>query len=151
MRLTVMTDYALRLMIYLAHRSDRRCTIGEVARAHGISETHLMKVTHQLGVQGWIRTTRGRGGGIGLARSPADISIGAVVRSIEPDFRLAECFGAASRCALTGQCRLAGILGDGLQAFFSSLDARTLADIAGTAPPPSSAPPTAPPAVPTRS
>lgn len=134
MRLTVMTDYALRLLVYLARHPDRRCTIVEVAQAHAISEAHLMKVTHRLGVHGWILTSRGRGGGMRLAHPPAEIGIGAVVRSMETDFRLAECFGPRSTCALTGDCRLAGILRQGLEAFFRGLDSRTLADIVAGAP-----------------
>lgn len=134
MRLTVMTDYALRLLVYVAKRPDRRCTIVEVAQAHGISKAHLMKVTHQLGIHGWLLTTRGRGGGIRLAHPPGEISLGAVVRSMETDFRLAECFGPDSACGLTGDCRFASIIEEALQAFFRSLDSRTLADIIAIAP-----------------
>jgi len=61
MRLTTMTDYALRLLMYVAQQPDRLCTISEVAQAYAISEAHLMKVTHQLGLQGWIETVRGEG------------------------------------------------------------------------------------------
>lgn len=140
MRLTVMTDYALRLLVYVAKRPDRRCTIVEVAQAHGISEAHLMKVTHQLGIYGWILTARGRGGGIRLARPPGEIRLGEVVRSMETDFRLAECFGPGSACALTGDCRLAGMIDEALQAFFRSLDSRTLAQIVAAAPTPPTPP-----------
>ncbi len=129
MRLTTMTDYALRLLMYVAQQPDRLCTIAEIARVHGISEAHLMKVTHQLGLQGWIETVRGKGGGMRLARAPAHVNLGAVVRSIEPDFDLVECFATGSQCTLTGQCRLAGVLGGALQGFMAHLDGFTLADL----------------------
>ncbi len=130
MKLTVMTDYALRLLMYVAQRPERLCTIAEVAQAHGISEAHLMKVTHQLGLQGWIETVRGKGGGMRLARTPAQINLGAVVRGIEPDFDLVECFADGdSRCRLSGHCRLAGVLGGALRAFSEHLNAFTLADL----------------------
>src|SRR5437762_12377457 len=88
MRLTTMTDYALRLLMYVAQQGDDRlCNIAEVAQVYGISEAHLMKVTHQLGMAGWLQTVRGKGGGMRLARRPEDINLGAVVRSIEPDER----------------------------------------------------------------
>jgi Rrf2 family protein len=90
MRLTTMTDYAMRLLMYVAQQPDRLCTIAEVANAYGISEAHLMKITHQLGLSGWLETVRGKGGGMRLAAAPADINVGAVVRSIEPDFYLVE-------------------------------------------------------------
>ncbi|MGX5652676.1 Rrf2 family transcriptional regulator [Hydrogenophaga sp. YM1] len=129
MRLTTLTDYALRLLMYVARQPGRLCTIAEVAQAHGISEAHLMKVTHLLGRQGWIETVRGKGGGMRLARAPADINLGAVVRGMEPDFLLVECFGEDSRCALTGRCGLAGVLDGALQSFLSHLDGHTLADL----------------------
>ena len=129
MRLTTMTDYALRLLMYVAQQPERLCTIAEIAQAHGISEAHLMKVTHQLGLQGWISTVRGKGGGMRLAHAPGDINLGAVVRSIEPDFDLVECFGPNNHCVLPGHCQLAGVLSGALQAFLAHLDGFTLADL----------------------
>lgn len=136
MRLTTMTDYAMRLLMYVARQPDRLCTISEVARAYGISEAHLMKITHQLGLAGFIETVRGKGGGMRLAAAPADINLGAVVRSIEPDFSLVECFTHEDRCVLTGHCRLAAVIDGALQRFLEHLDTYTLADLLpGTAVP----------------
>jgi len=129
MRLTTMTDYALRLLLYVAQRPERLCTIAEIAQAYAISETHLMKVTHQLGLRGWIVTVRGKGGGMRLAQRPEDINLGAVVRSIEPDFQLVECFASGNACTLSGSCGLTGILEGALQGFLAHLDGFTLADI----------------------
>ena len=129
MRLTTMTDYALRLLMHVAQQPQRLCTISEVAQAYGISEAHLMKVTHQLGLQGWIETVRGKGGGMRLAHAPHDINLGAMVRGIEPDFALVECFSTGNQCVLTGQCRLASVLGGALQDFMAHLDGFTLADL----------------------
>lgn len=129
MRLTTMTDYALRLLMYVAQQPERLCTIAEIAQAYGISEAHLMKVTHQLGLQGWIETVRGKGGGMRLAHKPEAMNLGAIVRSIEPDFAIAECFGSANQCTLTGQCRLAYVFNGALQAFMAHLDSFTLAEV----------------------
>jgi len=129
MRLTLMTDYALRLLMYVARQPQRLCTISEVAQAYEISEAHLMKVTHQLALQGWIVTVRGKGGGMRLAHLPQEINIGAVVRGMEPDFALVECFGSDNRCTLTGDCRLAAMLQGALQGFLAHLDEFTLADL----------------------
>ncbi len=129
MRLTTMTDYALRLLMYVGQRADRLCTIAEVAQAHGISEAHLMKVTHALGRAGFLHTVRGKGGGMQLAIEPAQINLGAVVRAIEPDFMLVECFDRGTGCVLTGHCRLAGVISDALRAFLERLDACTLAEL----------------------
>ncbi len=129
MRLTTMTDYAMRLLMYVAHNPDRLCTIAEIAAAYGISEAHLMKITHQLGQAGFLETVRGKGGGMRLAAPPAQINLGAVVRHIEPDFTLVECFAGDNSCVLTGHCRLAAIVASALDGFLAHLDRFTLADL----------------------
>jgi Rrf2 family nitric oxide-sensitive transcriptional repressor len=129
MRLTTMTDYSMRLLMYVAKHPERLCTIAEVARAYDISETHLMKITHQLGLCGWLETVRGKGGGMRLAAAPADINLGAVVRSIEPDFFLVDCFGSDTVCLLAGSCQLTSIVSGALQVFMQHLDRHTLADL----------------------
>jgi Rrf2 family nitric oxide-sensitive transcriptional repressor len=129
MRLTSHTDYAMRLLIHLAQNPGRLCTIAEIAQAYGISETHLMKITHQLGLAGWIETLRGKGGGMRLARAPKEIVLGDVVRSMESDFSLVECFATGGNCMLTGNCGLTGVLEGALESFMRHLDGYTLADI----------------------
>jgi Rrf2 family nitric oxide-sensitive transcriptional repressor len=136
MRLTTMTDYAMRLLMYVAHNPDRLCTIAEIADAYGVSEAHMMKITHQLSQAGFIETVRGKGGGMRLARPPAQINLGAVVRSVEPDFSLVECFAGGSNCVLTGHCRLAGVVAGALEGFLAHLGRYTLAELL----PPESAP-----------
>ncbi len=129
MRLTTLTDYAMRLLIHLAQHPERLCTIAEVAESYGISEAHLMKITHQLGLAGWIETVRGKGGGMRLAREPGAIVLGEVVRSMESDFFLVECFATGGNCMLTGNCGLTGVLEGALRSFMQHLDGYTLADI----------------------
>ena len=136
MRLTQMTDYAMRLLIFLAQHPGRLCTIAEIARSYGISETHLMKITHQLALAGWIETVRGNGGGMRLAREPKDIVLGAVVRDIEPDFSIVECFATGGSCMLTGNCKLTGVIDGALRSFMQHLDAHTLADVLPAPPQP---------------
>lgn len=132
MRLTTMTDYSMRLLMYVAKHPEGLCTIAEVARAYDISEAHLMKVTHQLGLCGWLETVRGKGGGMRLAAAPADINLGAVVRSIEPDFFLVDCLGSDTVCQLAGSCQLTSIVSGALQGFLQHLDRHTLADLLPT-------------------
>lgn len=129
MRLATMTDYALRLLMHVAQRPGRLCTIAEVAQAHGISEAHLMKVTHLLGRKRWIQTVRGKGGGMRLALPASEINLGAVVRSMEPDFDLVECFASGGQCTLSGRCRLTGVLAGAMRGFLAHLDGHCLADL----------------------
>lgn len=130
MRLTNYTDYSLRVLIYLAVKPHGdKSTITEITEAYQISRNHLTKVIHQLGKIGLIETTRGRGGGITLAKAPTDIKIGDVVRETEEDFRIVECFGPDNKCVLTPVCGLRHVLHDALQAYLAVLDKYTLADL----------------------
>lgn len=135
MRLTAMTDYSMRLLMYLGRNRERLCTIAEVARVHGISEPHLMKITHRLAQAGWVETTRGKNGGMRLAREPQDISVGAVVRDMENDLAVVACLGTGQTdCILVGQCGLTRIMQGALDQFLAHLDAYTLADILPASP-----------------
>jgi Rrf2 family nitric oxide-sensitive transcriptional repressor len=132
MRLTLHTDFALRVLIYLALRRDRRVSIREIAQAHRISENHLVKVVHNLGRGGFVETTRGKGGGLRLGRAPDEINVGEVVRFTEDDLALVACFQAdGPGCALIDACRLQRLIGEALQAFLAVLDGKTLADLVG--------------------
>lgn len=129
MRLTQLTDYAMRVLIHLALNPGRLCTIGEIATRYGISQTHLMKITHQLGRAGWVRTVRGKGGGMALALPPEHVQLGQVVATMEPDFNIVECFSTGSSCMLTGSCKLTGVMDGALRSFIDHLDRHTLLDI----------------------
>lgn len=129
MRLTTMTDYAMRLLMYVAQQPNRLSTIAEVAKVYDISEAHLMKITHQLALNGWLETVRGKGGGLRLAAAPADINLGTVVRSMETDFYLVDCLARETACNLAGNCKLTGIMSGALQSLMQYLDGYTLADL----------------------
>jgi Rrf2 family nitric oxide-sensitive transcriptional repressor len=130
MKLTTFTDYSLRVLIYLAADTTRRTTIAEIAESFGISENHLVKVVHFLGKQGWIDTVRGKGGGILLAMPPEKVNVGRVVRDTEGAAVPAECFSEeGGHCVITHCCRLKGVLGEAVKAFYAVLDRYTLADI----------------------
>ncbi|HCE07121.1 MAG TPA: BadM/Rrf2 family transcriptional regulator [Oxalobacteraceae bacterium] len=133
MRLTIYTDYALRTLMHLAVQRDRLVTIQDIADLHGIAKNHLTKVVHQLGLLGVVETVRGRNGGLKLGKEPAQINIGAVVRSTEPDFYMAECFNRSrNECVLTPTCVLKGVLSAATAAYLDVLDGVTLEDLAKT-------------------
>ena len=129
MRLTHLSDYSLRVLMYAGAMP---VPIGDNPRdreGYGISENHLMKVVHGLARQGYIETVRGRGGGIRLARPAAEISVGSVIRAMEDDFALVECFRTGNTCRITPVCRLRGALQQALDAYFEVLDNWTLAEL----------------------
>jgi Rrf2 family nitric oxide-sensitive transcriptional repressor len=132
MRLTIYTDYCLRVLIYVATHPEKPATIAGIARSYGISENHLVKVVHFLGKEGFLHNVRGRGGGLRLARPAKDIRVGDVVRCAEGPPVLAACFDAAAMpCSIYPACRLRNMLSDAADAFHRELDRHTLADLVG--------------------
>lgn len=130
MRLTLYTDYSLRVLIYLAQNPDKIVTISELADFYRISRNHLVKVVHELGLSGYVQTTRGKHGGIRLARPADQIVVGEVVRKTEPDFDLLECLNPeADRCVITNVCKLKSVLAEARDTFLGELDSYTLADL----------------------
>jgi Rrf2 family nitric oxide-sensitive transcriptional repressor len=127
MRFTLHTDYGLRVLLYAAAHPDRVVTTAEIGAAYGISKHHLVRVAQSLRDGGYLELKTGRSGGLALARDPDEISIGAVVRALEPDLRLVECFDPeTSTCPITAVCGLAGALQDARDAFLAVLDRVTL-------------------------
>jgi Rrf2 family nitric oxide-sensitive transcriptional repressor len=132
MRLTTFTDYTLRVLIYLgAHeQGGRLATISDVATAYDIPRSHLTKIVNHLARKGYVKTTRGKGGGMRLARAPGEIAIGDVVRSTEEDLAVAECFrNGHCGCPILPVCALRGVLERALGEFLKVLDGQTLSDL----------------------
>jgi Rrf2 family nitric oxide-sensitive transcriptional repressor len=129
MRLTTLSDYALRVLMYAAASGDKLLTIEETARTYQISRAHLMKVVNILVRKGFLRGVRGRSGGFMLAKTPETIVVGDVIRATEPDFALVECFATGNQCIVTGCCKLPTMLNEALNNFIVTLDRYTLADL----------------------
>lgn len=134
MRLTLHTDYALRVMVHVGLRNGDLVTITEIADCYGISKNHLTKVVHQLGRIGYLETVRGKYGGVRLLRQPEDVLLGQFIRDTEEDFALVRCMrcDSSNECRLSGQCIAHDALASGLRAFFTELDRYTLADMLET-------------------
>lgn len=129
MRLTVFTDYALRVLMYLALESDRRVRIRDVAEAYGISHNHLMKVVNTLARAGLVESSRGVSGGLTLARAADELTVGEVVRHCEDDLAIVECFRSDNQCVITPDCVLKQVFAEARTAFMDVLDGRTIADL----------------------
>ena len=130
MQLSFHADYACRVLIYLAVVDDQQSSIAAVAKAYAISENHLVKVVHHLGKLGYLTTTRGRGGGIKLARTPAEINIGEVVRAMEPHFTVVECLDQQTNtCPIVPVCGLKAAISKATAAFLATLDDYSLQDV----------------------
>lgn len=129
MRLTRFTDNALRCLIYLGSSEQVQSTVGEVARRMSMSEDHLLKVVKRLSQLGYVRTTRGRKGGLRLAKAPSEINIADVIRATEDNLAIVPCFEPGHRnCPIAPACGLAPALDEALTSFFTTLRKYTLQD-----------------------
>lgn len=131
MPLTIQTDYALRTLMYLAARTGR-ATVADVAGLFGISVHHVAKVVNQLARFGYIRSVRGVGGGIELARHPEDVRVGEVVERFEGNLHLLDCVAAEDVCSIQSFCKLKGVLAEAERVQREYLNSVTLADVAPT-------------------
>ncbi len=129
MKLTRFTDYSLRVLIYLGLKDDNRVTIREISDAYGISRNHLMKVVSLLTRMGYLDARRGPGGGIALARPPCEIILADVIRDMEDDLNLVECFCDGGTCVIKPMCKLKSALNQALVAYLDTLERYTLLDL----------------------
>jgi len=130
MHLTRYTDYAMRVLLYLGARPERLSSIAEISRSYDISQNHLMKVVNDLVRAGYLASVRGRSGGVRLARPPAEINLGAVIRRTEEGFDLVDC----GSCVIASACGLPAVLSEAVAAFMAVLDGYTLEDLLRRAP-----------------
>jgi Rrf2 family nitric oxide-sensitive transcriptional repressor len=129
MRLTLYTDYSLRVLMFAGVKGAKLSTIGEIAEHFDVSKSHLMKVVHRLGQLGYLETVRGKKGGFRLMKRPRDINVGAVVRDIEEELGVVGCLQQSRYCRIEESCVLRRVLRDATTAFLGVLDQYTLEDL----------------------
>ncbi|MDY6449318.1 RrF2 family transcriptional regulator [Acinetobacter faecalis] len=132
MQLNKFTDYALRILLYIAQPRDMPYTIAEIAEDLHVSKNHLVKIVHFMGQHDWIITTRGKGGGIRLNPQALNSQLGEIVRILQGDHQIVEC--NTPPCVLRSKCGLKGILDQALEQFYISLNQYTLNDVLNTSP-----------------
>lgn len=131
MRLSQASDFALRILIHLGHTGTPQ-TVEGLSRTLGLSKSHVMKIVAQLGRAGIIATTRGRGGGLTLRKTPEQVRLGAVVREMEPDLGVVACLQRGPcECVFLPKCALKQAMAQATEAFIDSLEQQTLADMIG--------------------
>ncbi|ENU28909.1 hypothetical protein F991_03033 [Acinetobacter sp. CIP-A165] len=127
MQLNKFTDYALRILMYVARPSDVPYTIADIAQDLHVSQNHLVKIVHFMGKQHWIITTRGKGGGIRLNPEAKNLKLGDIVRILQGHQQIVEC--NTPPCVLRAHCGLKGILDQALESFYQSLDQYTVGEV----------------------
>jgi Rrf2 family nitric oxide-sensitive transcriptional repressor len=128
-RLTLHTDFALRVLIRVGRDDGKLTTINDIAQCFDISKANLMKVVNNLSQKGYLDTVRGRNGGIRLMREPRHINIGQVVRDTEEQLNVIGCLERKGYCPIQRVCVLRGVLRNATDAFLAVLDTHTLADL----------------------
>jgi len=136
MQLNKFTDYALRILMYIAQPRKTPYTIAEIAQALQVSQNHLVKIVHFMGKQNLLITTRGKGGGIQLNPAAHQLKLGQIVRTLQGETAIVEC--NTPPCVFRGQCGLKGILDQALEQFYIYLDQYTLSDVLAPSSPPNS-------------
>mgnify|MGYP003662911083 CR=1 FL=1 len=117
--------------MFLATRGERS-NVADVANLFGISTNHVAKVVNLLARSGYVRSTRGIGGGIELAVAPELISIGEVIDTMENDTHLLSCVGSDDSCLIHSFCKLKGVLSEAERVQQEYLHGVTLADVLPT-------------------
>ena len=131
MRLNLKTDYALRILLHAARNKDTLTTSTEVAKVYNITQANVTQIVNTLKKKGYLSVKRGRyGGGFTLAAPAEEMRIGNIIKDIEPDLDLVQCFNKEKNtCPITDSCRLAGLMYSGLNAFLEKMNEQTLADV----------------------
>ncbi|QHS21907.1 Rrf2 family transcriptional regulator [Virgibacillus sp. MSP4-1] len=131
MQLKKYTDYALRVLIFCAAKEeDELSSIKEISQTFHISDHHLRKIVYELNKIELLETVRGRNGGIRLAKPANEINVGTVVRYMENDFALLECFDkGADHCVISPACKLKHTLHQAMRAFWEVLQEYTIEDL----------------------
>ncbi len=127
MQLSRFTDYTLRVLFFVASNNDRLTTLSEIAQFYDISIEHLRKVVHALSKSGYLKTFRGKNGGIQLAKPPLEINVGEVVALSEGATPLVDCL--SQNCRLVACCSLQSVFHEAQMAFFDSLRQYSLAQM----------------------
>ena len=129
MQLDKFSDYALRILMALAVHHPEKMPVARIAKVYDLSENHLSKVASALVRGGFLQSERGRAGGLTLARTANEISIGAVIRHLKADEPVVECFGPNCQCRIESACGLREPLAQAKEAFFAALDPYSLAEV----------------------
>jgi len=127
MQLTKHTDFAFRILIYLASTDEKLTRIQQLADGFDISKSHVMKIVNKLVHHGWVASVRGKNGGICLGSAPQDVRLKDVVVLMEQTLDPVNC--QEPLCALTSACKLKGVLLKARDQYLDHLDQFTLADL----------------------
>lgn len=131
MQITRATDYAVRVMIYLASLPPgSKPQQAELSKATDVSGHFLSKVLQQLVRSQFIRSQRGSGGGFALAVPASRVSLLDVVEAMEGPVRLNLCIEEGPSCDRKSVCPAHEVWADAQAALVKVLAAASIASLA---------------------
>jgi Rrf2 family protein len=113
MLIPMRVDYAVRMLVFLAMQPEKRYTpTSTIAKQQHIPEPYLLRISADLVRSRLTESRRGPGGGIRLAKSPADITVGKVVDCVDHTFSAIDCLSEPDACLISGACSQRELWGD---------------------------------------
>lgn len=131
------TDYALRALFTLVeHHGGKPIPINELARRNDIPKRFLEHIMLDLKARGWVESMAGKRGGYMLARNPARITLGEVVRHFDGYLAPIACVSVTDykRCSQEPVCRFRRVMLEARNVVARLMDSATLADVMRGAP-----------------
>lgn len=130
MKLTTRSRYGTRMLLDLAQNGGGGpVRVSEIANRQGISVKYLEKLSRILKKAGLIRSMRGSKGGHLLAKPPADISMGEIVRALEGDLNLVTCWTERTSCPRLKTCATSKLWQEVSKALLERLDSMSLDEL----------------------
>ena len=105
MKLTKSSDFALRLIIYLAEQAVP-VAMPRIAKDIDIPYHHLAKLVQCLSKNKIVQTFQGKYGGVSLLADPKNLNLKHVIELIDGPVMLTQCLEDKSSCKLTPICKL---------------------------------------------
>ncbi len=131
MQLNKQTDYALRVLLYLAFVGETRLVnIDEIVSKFHILRNHLIKIISKLAKLKFITTYRGVNGGMKINPETLNMTLDQIIAAFEPTFEVVQCEHLV--CPLTGMCRLKSVLDEASNNFVATLSRYKLVDMLPT-------------------
>ena len=135
MRLSSMADYAVVTMSAAArHCGSARVSAAQLAAETGLPVPTVQKIVSTLTAAGLLRSSRGVGGGLKLARPAAAISLADIVEAVEGPIALTSCVDNGKHdCALEGSCTVRphwGVVNAAMRGALADVPLTRLAEIA---------------------
>ncbi|MCC6395430.1 MAG: Rrf2 family transcriptional regulator [Bacteroidetes bacterium] len=136
LQLTMTGEYAMRAMLHIASLPPRTVVpIAEISRAWEVPETFLRKIVGKLARGGLLKTVRGNGGGVALARLSREITLLDVVQAAEGPLALNACLTSPGACHRTPWCPVHPVWCEAQEKLREVLSSRSLEDLAKDASP----------------